>query len=188
MTSDAFRTCRSTGTSCAQCARLGVLVVGGDTLPVWPRMQVLTTALISLTGALGVVGGDTLPDLPRGAAGRAASARVRACTCSQRRPPPPHSRRICTGWARPLPRVRMQVLTTAPISPPQLPTSAYQFRLRLSLRGIDPFQAATQDAILLGPPTGPLLTDGAALSAQLSPAAVPPQPLPTSSSSAVLPH
>ena len=96
MTSDAFRTCRSTGTSCAQCARLGVLV-GGDTLPVWPRMQVLTTALISLTGALGVVGGDTLPDLPRGAAGRAASARVRACMCSQRRPPPPHSRRICTG-------------------------------------------------------------------------------------------
>jgi len=96
MTSDAFRTCRSTGTSCAQCARLGVLV-GGDTLPVWPRMQWLTTALISLTGALGVVGGDTLPDLPRGAAGRAASARVRACTCSQRRPPPPHSRRICTG-------------------------------------------------------------------------------------------
>jgi len=70
-----------------------------------------------------------------------------------------------------------------------LPTSAYQFRLRLSLRGIDPFQAATQDdAILLGPPTGPLLTDGAALSAQLSPAAMPPQPLPTSSSSAVLPH
>ena len=91
-------------------------------------------------------------------------------------------------WAPPLPRVRMQVLTTAPISPPQLPTSAYQFRLRLSLRGIDPFQAAAQDAILLGPPTGPLLTDGAALSAQLSPAAVPPQPLPTSSSSAVLPH
>ena len=69
-----------------------------------------------------------------------------------------------------------------------LPTSAYQFRLRLSLRGIDPFQAAAQDAILLGPPTGPLLTDGAALSAQLSPAAVPPQPLPTSSSSAVPPH
>jgi len=69
-----------------------------------------------------------------------------------------------------------------------LPTSAYQFRLRLSLRGIVPFQAAAQDAILLGPPTGPLLTDGAALSAQLSPAAMPPQPLPTSSSSAVLPH
>jgi hypothetical protein len=92
-------------------------------------------------------------------------------------------------WAPPLPRVRMQVLTTAPISPPQLPTSAYQFRLRLSLRGIDPFQAAAQDdAILLGPPTGPLLTDGAALSAQLSPAAMPPQPLPTSSSSAVPPH
>jgi hypothetical protein len=97
MNSDAFRTCRSTGTSCAQCARLGVLV-GGDTLPDWPRMQVLTTALISLTGALGVVGGDTLPDLPRGAAGRAASARVRACTCA-----------------------RMHVLTTAPPSPTLAP-------------------------------------------------------------------
>ena len=96
MNSDAFRTCRSTGTSCARCARFGVLV-GGDTLPDWPRMQVLTTAPTSPTGALGVVGGDTLPDLPRGAAGRAASARVRACTCSQRRPPPPHSRRIRTG-------------------------------------------------------------------------------------------
>ena len=124
MTSDAFRTCRSIGTSCARCARFGVVVggdklpdwprmqvlttapsfpsgalgvVGGDTLPDWPRMQVLTTAPSSPSGALGVVGGDTLPDLPRGAAGRAASARVRACTCSQRRPPPPHSRRISTG-------------------------------------------------------------------------------------------
>ena len=102
MKSDAFRTCRSTGTSRARCARLGVLV-GGDTLPDWPRMQVLTTAPTSPTGALGVVGGDTLPDLPRGAAGRAASARVRACTCARMHvlttapPPPPHSRRICTG-------------------------------------------------------------------------------------------
>jgi len=72
------------------------------------------------------------------------------------------------------------------------PTNAYQFRLRFT-RGVDAqdeqlgIDVLGDDTVRLGQPTGPLLTDGNALTSLMAPTASPLQPVPTSSSSAALP-
>ena len=68
------------------------------------------------------------------------------------------------------------------------PLGAYQFRLRLMRTSHSRFDAT--DPLVLGPPTGPLLVDGAALTALLDPASgasTALQPVAVSSSSARLP-